>query len=203
MEIESLDEGKLMVGSNVKRYTQRHKHQNLSENRVMRSDLDDTSVKLSGVKDPKKKISNISEILGVMESHSFNKKTFKSTEMLLQEIKKPSTKKQSKRKSVDKETEKIKTLLEIETGRANNLEQTLKLLQQDVETTKQNILALENQLLTKDQIIESLLLDRVPSKDFQEVCLANQKLAEEINEKNVLLKECEDLIAEFVRKQEN
>ncbi|PVV05118.1 hypothetical protein BB560_000359 [Smittium megazygosporum] len=66
-------------------------------------------------------------------------------------------------------------------------------------------LSLENEELKKQlsalqSKVDSLYLDRVSTEDFQQICVLNQQLRDDLSLKDGLLEECEKFISDMLKK---
>ncbi|PVU91610.1 hypothetical protein BB561_004313 [Smittium simulii] len=146
---------------------------------------------------------NSTQIKGKIE-HKYNNKLYKTPEAAIDALLIKKAKEgygAQNFASKDIFLSKISKLLETERSLNKALGEKLTSNELQIEELEKKNLLLKTQLEEAKSKIELLYLERVSTDDFQEICKANQELRDELNSKDSLLKECEELIAEFVSKQ--
>ncbi|OMJ17763.1 hypothetical protein AYI69_g7310 [Smittium culicis] len=85
--------------------------------------------------------------------------------------------------------------LKIELEMASGLNNGLKTQLQEAEN---RCITLNTNLAQASEKLDAIYNEYVPNSDFQQVCIENKKLKEDLIEKEALLKECESVLADLV-----
>ncbi|OMH78507.1 hypothetical protein AX774_g8103 [Zancudomyces culisetae] len=82
------------------------------------------------------------------------------------------------------------------------LKDELKEKNQYIDTITKKYKATQQELDTTKNKLQEMIENRVPLEDFTDVCKANKVLQEKLDEKDALLKECEEVLAEYAAAEE-